>query len=173
MKIEKDRIIIRDASEEDAEKVASWWNDGEVMAHVGFPDGLGVSVEEVRNSIIRSLSDSSYQIIEIDGVPAGELSHSDTGEGICEIGIKICDRTFQDKGLGKKILSLYIKDLFSSGFKKIVLDTNLENKRAQHVYERLGFRMVRINKDSWEDQKGRLQSSVDYELVPESFRFFS
>ena len=52
---------------------------------------------------------------------------------------------------------------------KIVPDTNLTNTRAQHVYESLGFRKVRTNIDSWKDQFGKLQSSVDYELVEKDF----
>ena len=35
--------------------------------------------------------------------------------------------------------------LFRNGYSKIVLDTNLTNTRAQHVYESLGFRKVRTN----------------------------
>ena len=59
--------------------------------------------------------------------------------------------------------------LFRNGYQKIILDTNLTNTRAQHVYESLGFRKVRINIDTWKDQLGRLQSSVDYELVEQDF----
>ena len=45
----------------------------------------------------------------------------------------------------------------------------MKNKRAQRVYESLGFRKVRVNIDSWTDQVGKLQSSVDYELVEKDF----
>ena len=61
------------------------------------------------------------------------------------------------------------RELFRNGYAKIVLDTNLTNTRAQHVYESLGFRKVRTNIDSWKDQFGRLQSSVDYALVEQDF----
>ena len=66
-----------------------------------------------------------------------------------------------------------IAELFQRGYEKIVLDTNLKNVRAQHVYEMLGFRKLRVNIDSWEDQLGELQSSVDYELVPGDFQNYS
>lgn len=52
---------------------------------------------------------------------------------------------------------------------KNVLDTNLNNKRAQHVYEELGFTKVKIRIDDWKDQLGRLQSAVDYELTEGDF----
>ena len=67
------------------------------------------------------------------------------------------------------VLSMLIGWLFRNGYSKIVLDTNLTNTRAQHVYESLGFRKVRTNIDSWKDQLGQLQSSVDYELVEKDF----
>jgi len=49
------------------------------------------------------------------------------------------------------------------------LDTNLKNTRAQHVYEKLGFRKVRTRINAWKDQLGELQSAVDYELTAEDF----
>ena len=75
----------------------------------------------------------------------------------------------QNRGIGKIVLSMLIRYLFDNGFDKIVLDTNMKNKRAQRVYESLGFRKVRVNIDSWTDQVGKLQSSVDYELVEKDF----
>ena len=68
---------------------------------------------------------------------------------------------------------MLIEELFARGYTKIVLDTNLKNERAQHVYEMLGFRKVRVNIDSWRNQLGVLQSSVDYELVPGDFVNFA
>ena len=56
------------------------------------------------------------------------------------------------------------------GFTKIVLDTNLKNLRAQHVYELLGFQKIRVNHNAWRDQLGEWQTSVDYELIPQDFR---
>ncbi len=38
-------IIIRNAMPEDATLLANWWNDGIVMAHAGFPKGLGTTAE--------------------------------------------------------------------------------------------------------------------------------
>ncbi len=68
------------------------------------------------------------------------------------------------------LLSLLIRELFRCGFEKIVLDTNLNNTRAQHVYEELGFKRVRVRRDCWRDQAGVLQSAVDYEMGTAVFR---
>jgi RimJ/RimL family protein N-acetyltransferase len=99
----------------------------------------------------------------------GEACYRKVGEGIAEIGIKICETDCQNHGLGRIILSMLISWLFEQGFEKIILDTNLTNLRAQHVYESLGFRKLRINYDSWTDQLGNKQSAVDYELTEDNF----
>ena len=57
---------------------------------------------------------------------------------------------------------MLIKELFAEGYTKIQLDTDLENKRAQHVYEKIGFQKVSINEHSWIDQLGNDRSSVSY-----------
>ena len=36
-------LIIRDALVSDAALLCRWWNDGAVMAHAGFPNGLGTT----------------------------------------------------------------------------------------------------------------------------------
>lgn len=43
MFLEKDSLIIRSATLEDAKYLLKWWNDGKVMEHAGFPNGLGIS----------------------------------------------------------------------------------------------------------------------------------
>ena len=72
------------------------------------------------------------------------------------------------------LLRMLIAWLFRDlGFEKIILDTNLKNERAQHVYEQLGFTKLRVNENAWKDQLGEWQSSVDYELYPENFISFA
>lgn len=165
MLIENKELKIRNAEEADAGILTKWWNDGKVMAHAGFPNGLFTTAEEVAAKI-RTDSDNNGRrlIIELDSLPIGEMSYRRTDGNSTEIGIKICDFSRQEKGYGKRLLSMLIKELFRMGFEVIKLDTNLNNKRAQHVYEELGFKKLRINKDAWKDQLGIPQSTVDYEL---------
>lgn len=171
MFIRNNNLTIRNATSNDVSILCKWWNDGKTMAHAGFPNGLGTS-EEI---IIQQLSGDTDQtlrrlIIEDDGVPIGEMNYRNKGDGIAEIGIKICDFSKHEKGYGKKLLSMLINTLFKDlGYKKITLDTNLNNLRAQHVYETLGFQKLRINLDAWKNQIGELQSSIDYELEEKDF----
>ena len=164
MYIQYDTLLIRDAVTADAQQLTAWWNDGAVMSHAGFPLGLGTTVEKV----IAGLGNGRL-ILEENERLIGEACYRKVGEGIAEIGIKICETDCQNRGLGRIILSMLIAWLFEQGFTKIVLDTNLTNLRAQHVYESLGFRKLRINYDSWTDQLGNKQSAVDYELTEDNF----
>lgn len=164
MELQHGNILLRDATKADAKQLAEWWNNGAVMAHAGFPNGLGTSEEEVAEDI-----GAGALIIEEAGKPIGEANYRIVDDKVAEIGIKICVFNCQNRGIGKIVLSMLIRYLFDNGFYKIVLDTNLENKRAQRVYESLGFRNVRVNIDSWTDQVGKLQSSVEYEVVEKDF----
>lgn len=167
MKIQYENLIIRQAETADAKSLAAWWNDGAVMAHAGFPNGLGTTEEEV----IEGLS-NGRMVIEENGRLIGECNYRNVEDGIAEIGIKICETDCQNRGVGRKVLSMLIGWLFRNGCSRIILDTNLTNTRAQRVYEALGFRKVRTNIDSWKDQLGRLQSSVDYELDEPDFNSY-
>ena len=186
MRLEQGKLCIKNAEQEDCRQLVSWWNDGAVMAHAGFPNGLGTNEEKVQKQIAADSDDTRrHLVIWYDGNRIGEMSYANLGDSLeetgedtienrtADIGIKICNSTFQEKGLGKIVLSMLIRELFSRGYTKIVLDTNLKNKRAQHVYERLGFQKVNIRMDAWIDQVGEKQSVVDYELTKEHFVDFA
>lgn len=162
--LQHDNITVRTARREDVPQLVAWWNDGSVMAHAGFPNGLGTTVEREAERLR-----DGRMVIEENGRPIGECNFRDAGDGAAEIGIKICEADRQNRGTGRIVLSMLIGYLFGAGFVKIILDTNLNNLRAQHVYETLGFTKLRVNVDSWTDQLGRPQSAVDYELTEDRF----
>lgn len=157
-------ILIRNVIETDAAQLASWWNDGSVMAHAGFPNGVNTNEERIKEQIKNYTDQHRVLMIEYKGKAIGEMNYEFSDDDRCEIGIKICDSTYQEKGLGRVILTLFIEELFKMGAKTIFLTTNLNNKRAQHVYEKLGFKKIRIEYDSWTNQLGENQSIVYYEL---------
>lgn len=174
MLLKQGSLTIRNAVPDDAPQLEKWWNDGKVMAHAGFPLGLGKKAEEIAAQIARDTEEDRRLILELDRRPIGEMSYRRVDQACAEIGIKICDFSLHNQGLGKQFLSMLIQSLFGEfGYQKIILDTNLKNLRAQHVYEQLGFRRVRVNKDAWTDQLGAPQCVVDYELIPEHFVNFA
>lgn len=174
MRIDYKELTIRDAGSEDAAQLAAWWNDGEVMAHAGFPHGLGTTAERIAEDISDDTDETRRRlIIEYAGRAIGETSYTNEGGGTASIGIKLCEKEYRERGLGRVLLSMLIKELFARGYEKIILDTNTNNTRAQHVYELLGFKKLHVNENAWKDQVGVWQSFIDYELTPECFRDFS
>lgn len=168
------KITIRNAAMEDAPLLARWWNDGSVMAHAGFPKGLGTTPEKISADLAQDSDEHRRRLIlRWEDIPIGEMVYRNLGDGSVDIGIKICESAYQEKGIGRLALSMLIQALFESGYEKIVLDTNLNNTRAQHVYEKLGFQKLRINHNSWRNQLGQRESSVDYALTPENFVNFA
>ena len=178
MRIQNDNIVIRSATIDDAIQLNKWWNDGRVMEHAGFPNGIGESLDDTITNIRgREGKLSQLCIIEIDGKPVGELSYSIRGDGAAYPGWKICEFSYQNRGYGPKIIRMLFEFLFTDEvinskfpIEKIIWDTMLENERAQYVYEnKIGAKKVGIRKDCWKDQNGQLRTAVDYEFSKEDF----
>ena len=168
MNLIKDNLTIRNAMPADAEQLCTWWNDGEIMAHAGYPNGLNEKPENIRKSLAADTDDTHRRhIIELDGKPIGEMNYRNKGSSIAEIGIKICDWRHREKGIVTALLEMFIDALFTHfDYEKVILDTDVKNKRAQHVYERkLGFKRLCVNENSSHDQLGVPQPSIDYEMV--------
>ena len=70
-------------------------------------NGLGISEENIVQQLSGDTDETTRRlIIEVDEVPFGEMNYRNKGNGIAEIGIKICDFSKQEKGHGKKLLSM-------------------------------------------------------------------
>ena len=146
-------ITIRNADSTDAPLLAAWWNDGSVMAHAGFPLGLGTTPEKVASELENDSDDTRRRLILLfREIPIGEMCFRKVQQDTADIGIKICESAYREQGIGRIALSMLIEYLFESGCSRIILDTNPKNSRARHVYEKLGFRQIRINTDSWQTQ---------------------
>ena len=131
MNIKYNQLCIRNAEKKDCEQLAVWWNDGTVMAHAGFPNGLGTSAAEIEKQIADDSDETRRRlIIEYNDVRIGEMSFYVFENHRYEIGIKICESDYQEK---------------------------------------LGFRKTAVHYNSWKNQLGEMESSVDYELTADEF----
>ena len=168
-------LTIRNAETTDADWLSLWWNDGAIMAHAGFPLGLGRTADSIARDIRLDTDDTCRRLmIELESTPIGEMVYRNMGERVAEIGIKICDPSEQNKGYGKILLSMLLRALFEDlNYWKVILDTSPENLRAQRVYEELGFKKLRVRENAWQDQLGQWQAIADYELVPQDFINFA
>lgn len=167
--IKDEDILIRSAEIGDAKILNAWWTDPEVMAHAGLPKGTGESLEETRNKIENF---KGYLcMIEIGGKRVGELSFHPERQGF-DPGWKICDKSYQNKGYGPRIIKLVLDYIFKSYPEedKITWDTLEDNTRAQYVYEKkIGAKRRALLKDHYIDQEGRPRAVVEYEITREDF----
>ena len=86
MILQERELTIRSAVPDDAEILTAWWNDGAVMAHAGFPNGLGTTAERVRAQIRRNEPGVSELLIVLcDGVPIGEMNYRSESKAFAEI----------------------------------------------------------------------------------------
>ncbi len=169
-----DQLAIRGVMPSDASLLSAWWNDGRIMDHAGFPYGTGETPTQIQEKI--SMEEDGIRrrfIIEYRTIPIGEMNYRMIVPGTAEIGIDICNATYQDRGLGRITLSLLFRELFEKyGFDRIILDTNLKNERAQHVYESLGFKRIRTRPNAYLNQDNVWQTAIDYALKKEDFISF-
>lgn len=171
MYLHQNELTIRDALPADAPLLCRWWNDGKVMEHAGFPQGLGTSVEKITQKLLEPDNRTHLLIIESEGLPIGEMNWRREESDHAEIGIKICESNRQEKGFGSRLIAMLCRDLFANrGIARITLNTMLENQRAQHVYEKLGFVKTGVRENCWRDQTGKLRTAVDYQLLPQQLR---
>lgn len=171
MYLHQNELTIRDALPADTPLLCRWWNDGKVMEHAGFPQGLGTSIEKITQQLLEPNNRTHLLIIESEGLPIGEMNWRREESDHAEIGIKICESNRQEKGFGSRLIAMLCRDLFANrGIARITLDTMLENQRAQHVYEKLGFVKTGVRENCWRDQTGKLRTAVDYQLLPQQLR---
>ena len=60
----------------------------------------------------------------------------------------------QDEGYGSQLLSYCLDELEKKDVKTISLEVRKSNKKAQHVYEKMGFKLSHIRKKYYENEDG-------------------
>ena len=178
MTITQQDLTLRSATVADAPQLNAWWNDGAVMAHAGFPNGLGEALDTTVENIKAGVGKlSQLCIIEVEGVPVGECSYRVHGDGTVTAGWKLCNPAYQNKGVGPRVIRLLLRFLFTDEAintrfptRKVVWDTALDNTRAQHVYEqKIGATRLHVKENAWQDQLGRWRDAVYYEITRDAF----
>ncbi|CVH77348.1 Bifunctional AAC/APH [Clostridiales bacterium CHKCI006] len=162
----ENELCIRKARPYDAPMLCEWWNDGRIMAHAGFPNGIHTTIQEVKDGL---KGPSTRCIILAGYIPIGEMSYREVDPETVEIGIKIVDPIHQNHGYGTRLLKMFCTYLFQS-YQKIILDTSADNERARHVYTKLGFQMVGSRPNAFQDELGHTYTLVDYVLDQAHFK---
>lgn len=169
-------VGLRNLRAGDAELFLRWWNDPEVMRSVGYPNGLGLDLEQVEKELRRDSTETEaakstrFVIVRLeDELPIGELNYSglDSRNRKVSVGIKICNVDARGRGYASSALKALLRFLFDSpDMNKVELDTFASNHAARCLYERAGFQLVGVKEqDCYSATTGRLEDVALYEIL--------
>lgn len=135
-------LTIKETAKVDLANVMSLWNDGEVMHFVGFPDGLGMSMDKMERWLewaINKPARCHYSIYHDELGYCGETFYSVDEHGLAALDIKLLPKA-RGKGIAREALSFAIEQAFGPGqAKSVYVEPHVNNKNAWRLYERLGF----------------------------------
>lgn len=136
-------IKIRETSKDDLKNIQGLWADKEVMAHVGIPEGVRMSEDNMDKwleSVVSSRPISNHYSIYSNNKYCGEVHYRiDTMHNkVAGLGIKLYSFA-RGCGIANQALSFVINEAYKNGAKDIYVDPNPRNKRAIRFYEKLGF----------------------------------
>jgi len=135
----------------DTDKFCEWLNDPEVTRNLVMYSGVISAVTE--KSILENLSKThTYSIIDIESnnlIGNCGYMNIDNLNQTADAGIFIGDKNYWNRGYGTEALSL----LADYGFKalnlhNIFLKVYSFNKRAIRSYEKVGFKIIGIRRES-------------------------
>ena len=141
--MEEKRIIVKETGPEDLDNIQKLWNNGAVMASVGFPEGLGIcsmKLEAWLETLSRNRASRHYSIYESDIGYCGETWYGiDTDHSLAALDIKLMPEA-QGLGIAAFALSYAIEEAFSDrSVSRVYVEPDPENSKAWTLYERLGF----------------------------------
>ncbi len=135
------QLTIHPTTPNDLDVIQALWNDGDVMAFVGFPQGLGMTPEKMQKWYTW-LNDGRPQrdhfSIREEGAYCGESFYAIDEHGYAALDIKLF-AAYRSKGIAALGLCHAIREAFNHGAHTVWVDPNVENAKALALYHRLGF----------------------------------
>jgi len=145
MRLESPRLVVRFMDRDDLDQVESWRPFADPLSSLwNIPRSASLSRDIW---FVMHRSDPSRMWFAIkrrtDGQVIGTLSLREIVEHIsARLGISL-GADYVDQGYGSEALRAFLPYYFRTlGFQRLVLDVAAANKRAVHVYEKLGFQQT-------------------------------
>jgi RimJ/RimL family protein N-acetyltransferase len=137
------KITIKETDQSDLLNVMKLWNDGEVMFYVGFPAGLGVTIERLQkwlSGVNQDIFRRHYSIYAEDIGYCGETFYEiDREHDLAILDIKLLPEA-QGKRIAAYAFSYAIDQVFCNNLAtKACVDPHPDNKKAWKLYAKLGF----------------------------------
>lgn len=136
-----ERVVIRSTTENNLTDIMHLWNNGEVMKWVGFPDGLGYSLQDMRKWYERLLStpERHHFLVQAEQVGfCGEVFYAVDGEyNRAGLDIKFMPGA-QGRGLATDALKTLIRHVFEQEpeVNAVWVEPSEVNTAARDLYTR-------------------------------------
>jgi aminoglycoside 6'-N-acetyltransferase len=139
-----DRIVLRPATADDAERLRPILEEPSVARWWGPPSPLGVAEEWLDVE-----ADDLVFVIELDGVVVGSIQYGEENDpDYRHASVDLFLTTsVQGQGIGPdaiRTVARYLIDV--RGHHRLTIDPSAANERAIHVYSKLGFRPIGIQR---------------------------
>ena len=151
MKLETERLILREIRLDDAEPMfRNWANDPKVTEHLTWlPHGR---IEVTRERVARWVEEIGQPgihrfVITIKGSdePWGTIDVVDYHDGNPEIGYCLSSQKW-NQGYMTEACKAFIDYLFSLGFKKVIIRANVGNIGSNRVIQKCGLKFCFVEK---------------------------
>jgi len=128
------KIRIKETDQSDVQNVMKLWNNGQVMFYVGFPRGLGVTLERLQkwlDGVNQDIFCRHYSIYAEDIGYCGETFYDiDREHDLARLDIKLLPKA-QGKGIAAYAFSHVIDQVFRNGLAtRARVDPHPDNKKA-------------------------------------------
>ena len=147
---ETERLIVRTAADDDIDLYYALWTNPEVMKHVGFPGGIPLNLEEMKQKPFQRGETEFDQMLLValketgQGIGECKLSRPDEN-GVAEPDIKLLP-AYWGKGYGREVWMQIISYIFKYSDCDVIQTTpNVANLPAIKIYEASGA--VRTGED--------------------------
>lgn len=166
LETERLRVVKAKAIEEDINFFFNLYTNPEVMKFVGFPYGLNITKEEIKNKILKqdiSEFDQSLIVTSKIGDKLGEckLGRPDKN-GISVTDIKLFPQ-YWNKGYGKEIKAALVKYLFeNTGCRGVKATPNKKNIASIKMQETVGAKKISEGKYVFPENMKTYTIDVEY-----------
>lgn len=103
-------------------------------------DGLRNLLESLENSF-KGTSWGQHWIAYDNEIPFAYLLTSEDGKEVITLDLFICDLNYLGKGLSVQMIHEFLMSQFSDK-KGVLIDPEVTNTRAIHVYKKAGFKII-------------------------------
>ena len=150
--IEGERVYIRELTENDAtERYCKWLNDPVVNKYLETREATIEDLKEYIKSRKKSPNCLFFGIFLKENnkhIGNVKLEPIDFEKKISDFGMMIGEKEYWGKGIGTEVTQLVINYAFNElNLKKIRLGVIPENIPARKVYEKVGFKVTKIEKN--------------------------